>query len=237
MQDDCGQSAGTHTTVQYAFQKGPPHPFNPVNNNNGAVVKTQKSLRWVFGQPRSVIIAVAASLYILPVASAAAEGCLSTDVKLSNWTEKEASQIEAPAGSARCWQSKSNSNLEMCLERTGEPKECKLAIRFQGRSIEYPVDENQEIVFSERKNSDKWQVALCDSIINRIRTTISFSKHMHVGIGEDVAVPEDEICVNGVGEILGIDTHSVFLGDYMVQVGVTKEWENFDFDQIEKVVE
>ncbi len=195
----------------------------PVDKDNGTTAKTLRALQWCCVWPRSFIAGLAAAICVFSGASAAAEGCLSTEVSLSNWQEKDAGQIDRQAGSARCWQSRTNSGLEMCLERTGEPKACKLEIRFQGKRTDFPVDDSHDLAISENMYSDNRYDFGCDVIRTRIMTEWEISSDERIEITEDTQVPENSICINGIGEVVGFrEISSILIGSHLVQVSYTR---------------
>ena len=207
-----------------------------VDKNIGAIAKALRALQWCCVWPRSFIAGLAATISVYSGACAAAESCLSADISLSNWQEKEAGQIDQPAGSARCWQSKSNSSLGMCLERVGEPKECRLAIRFHGKGSDFPVDETHGVLFTERKNVENREFAFCNSESTYINTEISVSKEASVTIQESLDLPVDQRCINSAGELLNVKSvYTIFLGNYSVNIQFFEYDKSFSLDQLEKV--
>jgi hypothetical protein len=124
----------------------------------------------------------------------------------------------------------------MCLEETGEPKGCKLEIRFQGKSTNFAVDETHGIAFSEERKVEKREVASCEAVSTLILTRVYISESARIGIKELLDLPEEDECVNSVGELFGVkNIFSLFLGSYTISVGFVEEDKDFNFNQPEVI--
>ena len=196
-----------------------------------AFVRAQRNRRaFKIDRSRMIIASLILLAFQSSTAALAAESCLATDVQLANWHEKAARQVDAPDGAARCWQSKITPALEMCLEVSGQPQKCRLAIRFQNQFSDFPVDQTFGVSFKEETFKENQSNFGCDVINTMVLTTVSTSEEERVKISEQIDVPRESLCVNGIGEFSGlIENNSIFLFNNLVGIVYVKIDLNFDF--------
>lgn len=191
-----------------------------------------------FVKTSTIRAGVVALICLIPTTVVASESCLTADIALKNWKEVDVTSITDAGAMARCWQSASNARLEMCLVRKGEPATCRLQIGFQGKSEDFAVDETYDLtmtekVLREQTSGTGMSGSACTVVRTLIETKVAISTDERIRISEDSRVSEDEICINGIGEILGyIEQFSLLLGDYLAQVTYTKLDLNYRPDEL-----
>jgi hypothetical protein len=103
-----------------------------------------------------------------------------------------------------------------------------LEISFQGNSEDFPVDETFDIaiiekVIREQTSGSGMSGSGCTVVRTLIETNVAISSDERIGISEDIRGPEGDVCINGIGEILGyIEQFSLLFGSYLAQVTYTK---------------
>jgi hypothetical protein len=164
---------------------------------------------------------------MLPLANvASADTCLPANVTLSNWQEGPSVETGKTGESVRCLQSKTNTALELCFTRKVEPAECRISVRFQGKSLDFSADSDFPVGLEEKVTDETDYKFGCDVTTSRISTSIAISPLESVGVYEETDVPKKRNCMNGMGEFLDLqESQSYFIASYLVQVGYDKKWE------------